>query len=79
MYARREFWCNLLLCRRIREAGCAAPVMDRGSVVNDRRPAALKPIDEAGSLIAALVVVEAMPPGLEKMERGRDLGGEVRM
>jgi len=31
-------------------------------VAKDRRAAAPKPIDEAGSFIIALVVVEAMPP-----------------
>ncbi len=35
-------------------------------VANDRRAAVLKPIDEAGSLIIPLVVVDAMPPGMEK-------------
>lgn len=61
----------MLLSRRIREVG-RARVKDRDDVAKDRPVAVLKPIDEAGSLIIALVVVDAMPPGR------RDLGGEYK-
>ena len=59
----------MLLSRRIREVG-RARVKDRDDVAKDRPVAVLKPIDETGSLIIVLVVVDAMPPGR------RDMGGE---
>jgi hypothetical protein len=49
----------------VRLFGLARVRKDFDEVANDRRAAAVKPIEEAGSLIMALVVA-AMLPGIEK-------------